>query len=132
MQLDLSGNVISQKTDSALSTKLLQELKGGDGSFLILSNEEEGFIQACRNSDGSFVLEYKDNEQYECADKMLNLQKVTMAFLSYFEGAEDYKTKLIWQPLHTNSNNEKKSVAPVMLIILAVVATAIATVIISR
>lgn len=128
MKLDLNGTELAQPLDEALITSSLQALNGDDDSFLILSKDEMNYIQTCKTSDGHYVLEYQEGsleDHYECADEMLNFQKVSMAFTSYLNGTDEWKTALTWQPL--GSSSESNGAAhPVKLLVLVVVVSIIA------
>ncbi len=128
MKLDLNGTELRQPLDEALITSSLQALNSDDDSFLILSKDEMSYIQTCKTSDGRYVLEYQEGsleEHYECADEMLNFQKVLMAFTSYLNGADEWKTSLRWQPLGSSSESHGAT-RPVKLLVLVVVVSIIA------
>lgn len=127
MKLELSGTEFTQTLDDALIIASLQALNGDD-SFLILSKDEMSYIQTCKTSDGYYVLEYQEGsleEHYECADEMLNFQKVSMAFSSYLKGSDEWKTVLRWQPLGSSSE-DNGAARPVKLLVLVVVVAIIA------
>jgi hypothetical protein len=128
MKLDLNGAELAQPIDEALIAGSLQALSGDDDSFLILSKDDMSYIQACKTSDGHYVLEYQEGslaEHYECADGMLNFQKVSMAFTSYLNGTDEWKTSLMWQPLGSSSESNGAA-RPVKLLVLVVVVAIIA------
>ena len=99
MKLELNDTELTQTLDEALIISSLQALNGDDDSFLILSKDEMSYIQTCKKNDGHYVLEYQGGsleEHYECANDMLNFQKVSMAFTSYLKGSDEWKTSLRW------------------------------------
>ncbi len=123
MKLDLNGTELAQPLDEALIIRSLQALDSEDDSFLILSKDGMSYIQTCRESDGHYVLEYQEGsleEHYECADEMLNFEKVSMAFSSYLNGTDEWKTSLKWQPLGSSSESHGAT-RPVKLLVLVVV-----------
>jgi len=127
MKLDLNGTELTQTLDEALITRSLQSLNSDDDSFLILSKDEMSYIQTCKTVDGHYVLEYQEGslaEHYKCADEMLSFQKVSMAFTSYLNGTDEWKTALTWQPLGSSENNG--AAHPVKLLVLVVVVAIIA------
>lgn len=129
MKLDLNGTELAQPLDEALIIRSLQALDREDDSFLILSKDEMSYIQTCRESDGHYVLEYQEGslaEHYECADEMLNFQKVSMAFTSYLNGTDEWKTSLAWQPLGSSSESGNGAARPVKLLVLVMVVAIIA------
>jgi hypothetical protein len=128
MKLDLNGTELTQPIDDALIARSLQALNGDDDSFLVLSKDEMSYIQTCRESDGHYVLEYQEGslaEHYECADEMLNFQKVSMVFTSYLNGTDEWKTALRWEPLESSSASDGAA-RPVKLLVLVVVVAIIA------
>jgi hypothetical protein len=128
MKLDLNGTELTQPLDEALIIRSLQALDREDDSFLILSKDEMSYIQTCRESDGHYILEYQEGslaDHYECADEMLNFQKVSMAFTSYLNGTDEWKTSLMWQPLGS-SEGSNGAARPVKLLVLVVVVAIIA------
>lgn len=128
MKLDFNGAELTQPLDEALITHSLQALSGDEDSFLILSKDEMSYIQTCKTSDGHYVLEYQEGSleaHYECADEMLNFQKVSMAFTSYLNGTNEWKTSLAWQPLGS-SESSNGAARPVKLLVLVVVVSIIA------
>lgn len=133
MKLELSGTEITQALDKALLETSLHSLSGDDDSFLILSKDDMSYIQTCRSSDGSFVLEYQEGsleQHYECADDMLNHQKILLAFSSYLEGSDKWKTEFTWEPLGSSSASDGSS-RPIKLLVLTVIAVlAVATLLI--
>lgn len=129
MKLELSGIELRQPLDDALITRSLHALNGDDDSFLILSKDEISYIQTCKTSDGHYVLEYQEGSlavHYECADEVLNFQKVLMAFTSYLNGTDEWKTSLAWQPLGSSSESSNGAARPVKLLVLVVVVAIIA------
>lgn len=128
MKLELSGAELTEPLDEVLITGSLQALNSDDDSFLILSKDGMSYIQTCKTSDGHYVLEYQEGslaEHYECADEMLNFQKVSMAFTSYLNGTDEWKTALTWQPLGS-SESSNGAARPVKLLVLVVVVAIIA------
>ncbi len=57
-----SGDVVDDPSEDALLT-MLQDLEAGRGTFLIVESLGDGtgqtFVQAARNDDGSYVVEYR-------------------------------------------------------------------------
>ena len=128
MKLDLNGTELAQPLDEALIIRSLQALDREDDSFLILSKDEMSYIQTCRESDGRYVLEYQEgslDQHYECADALLTFQKVSMAFTGYFNGTDEWKTALTWQPLGSSAEGGGTAL-PVKLLVMVVVAAVIA------
>jgi len=128
MKLELNDTELTQTLDEALIISSLQALNGDDDSFLILSKDEVSYIQTCKKSDGHYVLEYQEGslaEHYECADGMLNFQKVSMAFASYLNGTDEWKTSFRWQPLGFSSENNGAA-RPVKILVLVVLVAIIA------
>lgn len=125
MKLELNGTELSQTLDDALITSSLQSLNGDNNSFLILSKDTMSYIQTCKTSDGHYVLEYQEGsleEHYECADEMLNFQKVSMAFSSYLKGTDEWKTSLRWEPLGSSSEGNGAARSVKLLVLVVVVA----------
>lgn len=130
MKLELSGAEVEKEFDDALIKNLLGSLKSDDDSFLILSKDTASYIQTAKAGDGFFVLEYQEGSlenHYECVDKQLNLQKVSMAFSSYFNGTDEWKTALKWEPQDFSTTGTPISL-PVKLLVLMIVAVIIASV----
>lgn len=128
MKLELSGTEVEKELDDALIKNLLASLKSDDDSFLILSKDAASYIQTAKADDGFFVLEYQEgslDNHYECEDEKLNLQKVSMAFSSYFNGTDEWKTALKWVPQDFSAPGTPISL-PVKLLVLMIVAVIIA------
>lgn len=119
MKLDLNGTELTQPLDEALIIRSLQSLNSDDDSFLILSKDGMSYIQTCKTSGGHYVLEYQEgtpDEHYECADETLNFQKVSVAFTSYLNGSDGWKTSLTWQPWGESNG----SALPIKLLVIVV------------
>ncbi|GGY76876.1 hypothetical protein GCM10011613_21740 [Cellvibrio zantedeschiae] len=123
MKLELSGTELTQQPDEAIIISSLNTLKSDDDSFLILSKDTMGYMQTCKASDGTYVLEYRESTEeeghYECADEALSFQKVLSAFISYLHETDEWKTSLKWQPLGYSNESGGRSVG---LLVFAVVA----------
>jgi|GEM_PF-1238845 len=128
MKLDLNGTELTEPLNEALIISSLQSLSGDDDSFLILSKDEMSYIQTCKTADGHYVLECQEGslaEHYECADEMLNFQKVSMAFTSYLNGTDEWKNSLRWRSQNFSSSGVVVA-RPVKLLVLVVVVAIVA------
>ncbi|SRR6056297_2156500 len=87
---DTFDNVSSKKLE-----KLINELDG-DNFFMILNKGDKDFLQAAYSEKGYSVQYKENNKQYEAAE-VLNKEKTTELFKSYFECDKDWKKDIKWQ-----------------------------------
>ena len=69
--------------------------------FIILSRGNERYIQAYRNDDGSFLLEYRDGsaEAHFETETQAGIDDVEQAFIRYASNMDDWSAPWNWQKL---------------------------------
>lgn len=73
----------------------------GRGSFVILSESDQVFMQAAGEGGGPFTLEYRDGDEkrhYHCL-RTVGKSVAETAFLKYLQGDATWKTDFRWKPL---------------------------------
>lgn len=73
----------------------------GRGSFIILSESDQTFIQAAGTGNGPYALEYRDGDEtrhYQCL-RDLKRSEVQSAFLKYLRRDSSWKTDFQWSVL---------------------------------
>ena len=91
-ELENGPAVVNPDADAIASS--LAAVRG----FAILSRDEMTYIQTSGSAREGFVLEYQDGDNdrhYRCPAE-LSLERVTLAFLSYAQGTDSWKTSLRW------------------------------------
>lgn len=125
MKLELNGTELARPITDELIIKSVESLSASNDSFLILSTGEMHYIQTAHNGDGSYVLEYRDGSDeahYECVDSVLTPQRISGAFVSYFNDTDDWKTSLHWEPLGSSQENGGGGSPKLLMIFLVVLA----------
>lgn len=73
----------------------------GRGEYIILSQSEQVYMQACGEGDGPYTLEYRQGSQdrhYQCPLDLTKSQ-VKTAFLKYLDGDTSWQHDHEWQQL---------------------------------
>ena len=73
----------------------------GRGSFIILAESDQTFIQAAGEDNGPYALEYRDGDEtrhYQCS-RDLKRSEVQSAFLKYLRRDASWKTDFQWSAL---------------------------------
>ena len=96
----------------------------GRGEFIILIADDDSFIQAAGESDGPYVLEYRDAkiDKHFSAVGEFTKEQVKSAFLSYLGGNTDWHDTNTWEELENKGCFGK---AAMTILGLAVVTIAI-------
>ena len=81
----------------------------GADQYLILSQEEERYIQAYLNEDGTWDLEYRDGsaEEHYAADGEIDIESVVMSFQSYLVN-DEYQESLLWLQMELPEYDESE------------------------
>jgi hypothetical protein len=80
------------------------------GDFIILDVGKDNFLQAAGEDEGTYVLEIKlEGQQFQAVGE-LTKQEVKTAFLAYFRGEMDWRSKLDWKKLEPKKGCFKKTV----------------------
>ena len=73
-----------------------------DDSFIILSRDDEDYIQAYRNTATDFQLEYRagsEAEHYECVTDGIASNQIQEAFAAFLAGADDWHSAWAWRKI---------------------------------
>jgi len=75
------------------------------GEFIILSAQDQVYIQAAGEDEGPYELEYReggDQTHFRCTDE-LTKQQVEAAFVKYLEGDASWRQDHRWEPLYPDA-----------------------------
>ena len=102
MMLDTENSI---SHDPVSETQLREAFldDAGRGHFIILSKQDEVFIQASGEGDGPYTLEYRQGDEdhhYEGGDD-LDKNAVEQAFLWYLIGDTRWRTEYKWHLLES-------------------------------
>ena len=108
MRLETEGGV---RKKEVLESDIVQAFQNDEkrGEFIILSQDDEVYIQAAGEGFGPYCLEYRDGDadhHFQCS-RELSRAEVQSAFIGYFEGDESWKTTLEWTPLEMSPREDK-------------------------
>jgi len=73
----------------------------GRGGYIILSQSEQVYMQACGEDEGPYVLEYRDgggDQHYQCPHD-LTKDQAQVAFLKYLAGDTSWQNDFEWEKL---------------------------------
>jgi hypothetical protein len=103
MKLEINGKAVDDDlTEENLDRYVSVFADGEPSSFIILSSGAEQYVQASKNSDGSFVLERRDGseeEHWTCSDEYISVERLRLAFKSYFQGSQSWPQQFSWTRL---------------------------------
>jgi hypothetical protein len=71
------------------------------GEFIILSQSDQVYIQASGESDGPYVMEYREGDadhHFQCTQD-LSKETVQATFMKYLRGDNSWKTNVDWKQL---------------------------------
>lgn len=89
----------SDVTEEAILKAFLDD--DGRGSFIILSESDQVFIQAAGEGTGPYTLEYREGDEtrhHQCL-RQLARSEVQSAFLKYLRRDASFKTDYQWSAL---------------------------------
>ncbi len=89
MKLVLGPGAEFENPGDAEIREAIRSLPGGHDSFVILSRDEQHYIQAAGGGAEGFILEYREggwDRHFRCRDTRLPVEVVTEAFLAYARG----------------------------------------------
>jgi len=97
----------------SVSEQTLEEVFADDemrGEFVILESGNNNFLQAGGEREGPYVLEVmRDGVQFQAVGD-LTKQDVKGAFLAYFRGEPDWRSKWEWKKLEQKKGCFKRTV----------------------
>ncbi len=100
MKLEINGNSVEDNlTEESLDQHVRAFAEGESGSFIILSSGAQQYVQAFKNSDGSFELERREGSEAEhwvCSDTYISVDRLRFAFKSYLQGLPSWPEQLSW------------------------------------
>ncbi len=101
-QLDLCGEKTVDIPDKETLTRLIFESAFRDDFFAILVLPSDQFMQTASSDEtGRFVLEVQEgsyDDHQQCSDTSLRLDTVVAAMTSFFDGDDQWRTNLQWEP----------------------------------
>ncbi len=101
-QLDLCGEKTVEIPDKEALTRLIFEYASRDDFFAILELPIGHFMQTTSTGEpGGFVLEVREgssDDHRRCSDTSLRLDIVVAAMTSFFDGDDQWRTNLQWEP----------------------------------
>lgn len=101
-QLDLCGEKTVDIPDKETLTRLIFEYAFRDDFFAILELPTGRFMQTANSDEpGKFVLEVREgsrDDHRRCSDTSLRLDTVVAAMTSFFDGDDQWRTSLPWEP----------------------------------
>ena len=103
MKLESSEDINIASPSPSQIQDAIASLPGGTDSFVILSADGRGFVQAAGSGAEGFVIEYLDastSSQYQTPASTETLERVVDIFQRYAKGDESWRTLVTWQPLH--------------------------------
>jgi hypothetical protein len=118
MNLKMAGNGIGDSTGD-VTPQTVEEVFTDDarrGEFVILEADENTFLQASGEGDGPYLLEYKNSGQQFQAVNELTKQEAKEAFLDYFRGGSDWRTKRQWKQVPIKKGCFKQTTALLLLL----------------
>lgn len=89
MKLTLGPGGGRENPGEAEIREAIRSLSGGHDSFVILSRDDQHYIQAAGGGSEGFILEYREgawDRHFRCQDTALPGEAVTEAFISYARG----------------------------------------------
>src|SRR4051794_25660991 len=103
MKLEINGKAVDDDlTEDNLDRYVGIFADGEPSSFIILSSGAEQYLQASKNSDGSFELERREGseaEHWTCSNEYISLERLRFAFRSYFQGSQSWPQEFSWTRL---------------------------------
>lgn len=97
MKLNVNDDLYVEDPEVDLIRQNVEMMEGGD--YAIIEQEYERYVQACRNDDGTFQLEYRagsENEHFETTVPA-GVDDVEQAFIRYVSGMDDWQQPWSWQ-----------------------------------
>ena len=100
MQLNVNGDICGENPENDQLRSAIANL--GEEEFLILSGEEEYYIQTYHNEDGTYQLEYRDGseDRHFCVDpQSITVDDVKEAIVMYSNDPSSIAEKWNWEKL---------------------------------
>lgn len=108
MKLECAGSISSiDVTDAEIRSAFKNDHDRGE--FIILSKEDQVFLQAAGESDGPYTLEFRegsDEQHFQC-ERKLNKVEVESVFLKYLSGDTTYKADFKWSLLNSTDADDR-------------------------
>jgi hypothetical protein len=102
MRLDLEdGTTVVDPSPEQLRDALLG-LRVPGNSFAILEQQPGFYMQAVKNEDGSYDLEYRDgsrDKHFKTSSRLMDNIDLIDAFTSYLERDDGWRRRFEWEPL---------------------------------
>ena len=97
MYLKTAGKIEHDNVSEAQLREAFRDDKGR-GEFIILSHEKDGkhFIQSAGEGDGTYIVEYREDEHLFYTKGEYSKAQVEQAFLSYLNSDEWWQTNFPW------------------------------------
>jgi hypothetical protein len=103
------GGEIQNPSDNEIA-KAIQDMPGGENSFVILQKETETFIQVAGHEESGYLLEYWENKQgYYSTVTDLSLDAVINVFKSYAQGDEAWRSVVSWEAMGEKSGTKDQT-----------------------
>lgn len=100
MKLETAQQISSKNVTEAELIEAFRDDKGR-GEYIILSQEDQIYIQAAGELDDPYTLEYREGnaDNHFQVDRDVSKEEVLSAFLKYLRGDETWKTDFTWNQL---------------------------------
>ena len=104
MRLETAERIVSSKvTEEELASAFQDDL--GRGEFIILSQSDQVYIQASGESDGPYMMEYREGDadhHFQCI-RDVSKENVQSVFMKYLKGDDSWETDVEWKRLESKS-----------------------------
>ncbi len=100
MQLNFNDDRHSEASDDATVRSAVARL--AEDEFLILSRDDEHYIQVFHNDDGTYQLEYREgaaDKHFATDPESTSRTDVEGAFLAFFQQGDDWQSPWMWEKL---------------------------------
>ncbi len=100
MQLETAQQISSQNVTEAELVEAFRDDKGR-GEYIILSLDDQNYMQAAGEFDDPYTLEYREgsDEHHFQVDRDVSKEEVVAAFRKYLNRDESWRADLAWKKL---------------------------------
>ena len=100
------GNEIQNPSDDEIE-KAVQDMPGGENSFVVLRKEIDNFIQVAGHKESGYLLEYWESKQgYYCTVTDLSSDIVIGVFKSYANDDGTWRDSVTWEIIEEKSGTK--------------------------
>jgi len=102
MNLVLNDDHVGEAVTEESIARYLSSFIEGDADSIFILSSEQGFVQAAKREDGSFVLEHCDrsvDEHWVCSADNLSREQLSFAFKSYFLADKSWVKRFSWEKM---------------------------------